>query len=394
LCVRALGAIGHPGALKPLIDLAESPVAELRPEAREALRLFPQAELSLKERALLHDVLSRSQAGTPVAGVSLLRPADSPVPAGRTPLPAAPRAQSFGSPGFDTASPGARPVNFTELPPDHVLLHRYRVIRKIGRGGFGTVYLVEDSAIQEEIILKILNPQLSLDETAARRFVQELRLTRKISHRNVIRIHDFLDLGGVHAVSMEYFPGTDLGHLMDREAPLTVTRGLGIAAQVCAGLAAAHAEGVIHRDIKPPNILVGAGDEVRLVDFGLASAQQNAGSRLTKSGLLIGTPEYMAPEQISGAAADHRADLYAVGIVMYEMFSGERPYTAETPVKVLFQHLEGGAVPLEERVPGLPHEVAQLVSRAMARDAGDRPASAAELRDLIERTAEALGASR
>jgi serine/threonine-protein kinase len=241
--------------------------------------------------------------------------------------------------------------------------------------------------IEEEIILKVLNPQLSMDETAAQRFVQELKLTRRISHRNVIRIHDFLDLGGTRAISMEYFPGRDLGQLLNESGPLDVARGLRLASRLCDGLAAAHAVGVLHRDIKPANILIGDGDETRLVDFGMASAQQASGegSGLTKSGLLIGTPEYMAPEQITGESADHRVDLYSLGVVMYECLSGARPFTAETPVKVLFQHLEGASTPLRELIPELPEAVGALISGAMARDPNDRPAGAIELRDAIDR---------
>ncbi|MEP7027294.1 MAG: HEAT repeat domain-containing protein [Candidatus Eisenbacteria bacterium] len=389
LCVRALAAIGHPRALRPLVALADSPLAELRSDVLAALGSFPQASLDAEERSLLREVQSRSRAGAApgAAGARTLERAAEPAGAfasgpargGGSLTP------GHGSGTLPSSSSAPRPVNYSDLPADHVLLHRYRVLRKVGRGGFGTVYLVEDSSIQEEIILKILNPQLSLDETAARRFVQELKLTRRISHRNVIRIHDFLELDGVHAVSMEYFPGGDLGRLLVEGQRMDPLRGLRIASQVCAGLAAAHERGVVHRDIKPANILVGEGDDVRVVDFGLASAELAVGSRLTQSGLLIGSPEYMAPEQISGAEADHRADLYALGIVMYEMFSGYRPYTAETPVKILFQHLEGGAIPLAERAPGIPPAVADLVERAMARDAENRPRSALELRDLIER---------
>jgi len=226
--------------------------------------------------------------------------------------------------------------------------------------------------------------------------VQELKLTRRVSHHNVIRIHDFLDLGGARAISMEYFPGSDLNRILADAGPLDLKRGLRIAAQVCDGLAAAHAEGVVHRDIKPANILVGPEDDIRLVDFGLAAAQQTSGdgSRLTKSGLLIGTPEYMAPEQISGEVADHRVDLYSLGVVMYEAFSGLRPYTADTPVKVLFQHLEGGAAPLAEVVPGFPEAVSALVAGAMAKEPNQRPATAAELRAAIDRALESLEVSR
>jgi eukaryotic-like serine/threonine-protein kinase len=422
LCARGLGALGLPGSLRPLLGLLESAAEEVRLEATRALQEFPRGNLSSADRSLLHDALSLANVGSghsmeiPMrvrGGVStgssiLMHPVlGSPgggelAPPQRrfgqdrgTNAPAERRQMSLVPTARDAAPPssairrdptGALGINFSDLPEGHEFLDRYRILRKIGRGGFGTVYLAEDRFIQEEIILKVLNPQLSLDEGAARRFVQELKLARRVSHRNVIRIHDFLDLGGARAISMEYFPGKDLGNLLAEHHLLEPGRALHIASQVADGLACAHAEGVIHRDIKPANILVGADDDTRLVDFGLASVHQNLGdgSRLTKSGLLIGTPEYMAPEQISGEKVDHRADVYALGIVLYEALSGLRPYTAESPVKILFQHLEGGAKPLSEVMPTLPAAVANLVSRAMARDPNDRPPTAAEFHREIE----------
>jgi serine/threonine-protein kinase len=166
---------------------------------------------------------------------------------------------------------------------------------------------------------------------------------------------------------------------------------LPILAQACEGLAAAHAEGVIHRDIKPGNLLVGDKDATKILDFGLASTHDFAGSRLTQSGILIGSPEYMAPEQISGESVDARADLYSLGVVMYEVLSGLKPFTAETSVKVLFQHLEGQAEPLGQRVSGLAPGIESLVHAAMARDPKDRPASADALRVLLEREIALLG---
>jgi len=141
---------------------------------------------------------------------------------------------------------------------------------------------------------------------------------------------------------------------------------------------------VVHRDIKPPNVLVDPQDMVKIVDFGLAWVQQRAGSRITKSGLLIGTPEYMAPELIREEPVDHRADIYSLGIVMYEMLSGKKPFASESVVKVLFQHLEGEAECLESLVPGIPEGVAAAVKKAMARDANDRPQCVQDLRSLIE----------
>lgn len=381
LCVRALGTLGLPDGLEPLVRACRSEREEVRNGALEALRSFPQEPLNAEQKALLQQCIGRVPTGAPNG---LTRP--MPIqprfkPAADSPKEIDPR--DSGTPAAPAPAAQVSSLNFSNLEPGTMLLDRYRVIRGIGRGGFGTVYLAEDQAVGEEMILKVLNPQFSADANVERRFVQELKLTRKITHKNVIRIYDFLDLGGAHAVSMEYFAGRDLGKVLGDDSPLDPARSLRILAQICEGLTAAHAVGVIHRDIKPANILVGGDDETRLVDFGLASAGQHGGSRLTKSGLLIGTPEYMAPEQISSEAVDHRSDLYSVGIVMFEMLTGYRPFTAETPVKVLFLHLEGEPLSMASIAPHVPASLRELTMSTMARNRDDRPASAQVLHDRV-----------
>jgi serine/threonine-protein kinase len=277
----------------------------------------------------------------------------------------------------------AQQLDFQNLPIGTRLLDRYRVMRRIGGGGFGSVYLVEDVVVREELVLKVLSPHLSMDENMIRRFVQELKYTRRISHPNVIRIYDLIHLGGAHAISMEYFPAQDLGRILKDKGRIPVGRAMTIAAQVCEGLTAAHDASVTHRDIKPPNILVGDNDVTKIVDFGLASVGAGAGSRLTKSGILVGTPEYISPEQITGGEVDGRADLYSFGVVMYEMLTGTQPFSGDNAVNVLFQHLEGSVKPLRELLPELPESVERLVQRAMAKDPKDRPSSAVELLGMI-----------
>jgi serine/threonine-protein kinase len=369
IAATALGKLGDPRAKDPLKRLAEDGNGEARRAARAAL-----AELRRVERGDKAKIVQKGKKKTTLAVEKQAKDSGQGKVADE-----APRV------GKAQPSPGmSGPINFHTLPESTVVLDRYRIVRKVGTGGFGTVYLVEDSAVGERVILKILNPQMSADETALRRFVRELKVTRRIAHPNVIRLYDFLDLGGVHAVSMEYFPGSDLGKVLQQSRKIPLERALHIVSQLCAGLGAAHAESVIHRDVKPGNVLVDDKDNVKIVDFGLAVAGHQAGSRLTQSGLLIGTPEYMAPEQISGESVDHRSDLYAVGVLLYEMLSGKLPYTAETPVKILFKHLEGGAPPLQEIAPEVPEPVAALVNAAMARDPADRPADAATLGRLVD----------
>ena len=433
LCVRALGSIRDVRALPAICDLTDTDREDVRREVIEALKLFLRTSLEAKDVEAVHQALARLHVSSaentvtplsvhrgstprpaqPLTGGTLLTPLSqvAPVPAVKRiptpsaigprpkgPNPAAPSPASTPTPTTPapmvashaatkptpkSPNPGSM-LDVNQLPPGLTILDRYKVLRRVGHGGFGAVYLVEDAAIQEEVILKFLNPQLAFDQDSRRRFVQELKLTRRITHRSVIRLFDFIEDGPIRAVSMEYFPGEDLGRLLTREKRLDPRRVLHIAMQVCDGLIAAHEVGVVHRDLKPPNILIGEGDTVKIVDFGLAATQQQTGSRITKSGLLIGSPEYMAPEQISGEATDARADIYSLGIVMYEAISGSKPYTDETPVKVLFRHLEGGAKPLGSITPGIPAGLEALVSRAMSREAANRPANAEALRRLIE----------
>jgi serine/threonine-protein kinase len=185
---------------------------------------------------------------------------------------------------------------------------------------------------------------------------------------------------------MEYFEGRDLAAILEEEGRLSPQRGLGLAMQVCDGLGAAHDAGVIHRDVKPANVLVGAGDLVKIVDFGLAAATREAENRLTRTGHLVGTPHYMAPELIRGEEVGPAADLYSLGVLMYEMFTGKLPYDGDNPMNVLFRHLDGDAPPPTEIDPAIPESLSRVVMRAMAMSPSDRPAGArallAELREV------------
>ncbi len=415
LAARALGAIGGGNALEALASTIAPGAAALSNEARGAIALalrgYRTADLDTREQTILADAIVR--AGTPPEGTPALPPAQHPLtvtaerpvvsrpparPVSRMSSGALPFAvstpMSSGMPRTPrSGTPAPAIMNFSDLPVGTVLLDRFRVVRRVGRGGFGAVYLVEDSAVHEELILKILNPQLAQDETARERLVRELKTTRRITHKSVIRIYDFLDLGGVFAVSMEYFHGRELGKVLKDEGRLSARRVLAIASQVCDGLQAAHETGIVHRDIKSANILIGDGDVVKVLDFGLAAAQEHEGPRLTQSGLLVGTPEYMAPEQIRGDAVDGRTDLYALGIVLYEALTGSRPYTGQTPVQILFQHLEGAARDLTELVPGLPPSVEALVKSAMAREPVNRPPDAESFKARIDEELAALDAA-
>jgi eukaryotic-like serine/threonine-protein kinase len=387
LCVRALTEIGDARAVEPICRLATSENNDVRRVAIESLTKFAKLELPSDVRDGLYAALESAGVsagrGTPLPfeGRSNMGPEsgrEDPDSTRAKPRPT----ESGGTPARGPDSP-THMYNFQRLEPGILLMDRWRVIRRIGGGGFGTVYLVEDAVVREELVLKILSQHLSLDESMIRRFVQELKLTRRITHKNVIRIYDLLDLNGAHAISMEYFAGRDLGQTLREDGPLTVPRALNIASQVLEGLQAAHDLGIVHRDIKPGNLLLGPDDTTKIVDFGLAAVGQTTRSRLTQSGILVGTPEYISPEQITGKEVDGRTDLYSLGCVLYQMISGKEPFAGESAVNILFQHLEGEVPSLISVAPHVPEAVSELVGHAMSRDASLRPATANDMLEAL-----------
>ena len=404
LCVRALGQIGVPAVVEPLCRLTESTDPDTRREALQALASLAERELSEDSRMAVMAALDK-------AGVRLrrtsnrkplgprprsaeARPAESRTVEGASgapaPPPASPPPRVAGELPRPASGESASPrsgdgvvLNLEKLAPGTELIGRFRVIHRVGGGGFGTVYLVEDLLVNERLVLKILSTQLSIDPNMIRRFILELKVTRRIAHPNVIRIYDLVDLENAHAISMEYYAARDLGAVLREGGPLSPARAMHVAEQTLEGLVAAHAAGVLHRDIKPANLLVGDGDQLKIVDFGLASMGHGGQSRLTQSGILVGTPEYISPEQITGGDVDVRCDLYSLGVVLYEALSGRQPFTGATPVSILFQHIEATVPPLMSVAAGIPPAVNEVVMRSMARAPGDRPESALAMLEMV-----------
>ena len=277
-------------------------------------------------------------------------------------------------------------LDIGSLKPGDVIEGRYKYIDRIGRGAFGTVLLMEDTVVDERLILKFLNPNVSNDEEVMKRFVHELRYSRKITHKNVIRIYDFLYMQGNYAISMEYFPSHTLGSEVVNEKPLELRRAIQFGIDMCNGMTVAHHVGIVHRDLKPANVLINQEGLLKIVDFGVAAAHREGDTQLTKTGYVIGSPKYMAPEQILGKKVDERADIYALGVIMYEMVTGVPPYSRGDHMSVMYQHVQGKARVPREINPALPQALSDLVARAMAVDKSKRHQSMEELRAALERS--------
>jgi serine/threonine-protein kinase len=279
---------------------------------------------------------------------------------------------------------------------------RYRVLKPLGEGGMGQVYLAEHEAIEKKIALKVLRPEFSRKEDIVSRFQQEAISASRIKHPNVLEVFDFGRLeGGEAFLAMEFLEGHDLADELSRTGILDPSRALPIAMQICRALAAAHARGVVHRDMKPDNVFLQRtvdGEIVKIVDFGIAqlrSSEEAAQSeprrrRLTKTGMIFGTPEYMAPEQAGGRGTDHRVDVYAVGVILYEMFSGAVPFTGDSFIAVLSAAVHEPPPLLTAVNPELriSASLQQVIMRALAKKPTDRFASMSELMTAILATPE------
>ena len=263
-------------------------------------------------------------------------------------------------------------IDAAKLKAGQILADRYKVIRQIGKGAFGVVVLVNDMMVNEDLILKFLNPHMASDENVIQRFIHELRYARKITHENVIRIYDFIIFGKSYAISMEYFSSHSLAYEIKTKQTRDHNRIKRIFCDICKAMAVAHSAGVVHRDLKPANILVGENDLVKVVDFGLAAAASQSDSRITKSGILVGTPTYMAPEQVRARAIDARTDIYSLGILMYEMFTGNPPYKGDDHMATLFKHVEGNAKPAKLVNSEISDELNDIIMKAIATNPEDR----------------------
>ena len=258
-----------------------------------------------------------------------------------------------------------------------VLSGRYEVRRHIGSGGMGRVYEAFDRVLEEPVALKVLRAELTRDPDLARRFLSEIRLARKVSHRNVCRIHEYNEDAGIAYISMEYIEGRSLKQLL-QSAPLSLSGCFDLALQAAQGLAAIHEHGIVHRDLKTQNIMVDTRGVPKILDFGIAKQVEGGAPGFSTSGSQVfGTPEYMSPEQVAGVLVDARSDIYALGCVTYEIFTGRPPFQAEAPHLILLKHLQAPP-PLGPGEPGLPPALLDPLSRALAKDPASRYSSTAD----------------
>ena len=287
------------------------------------------------------------------------------------------------------------PADGTSLRPKgsdsligRVMAERYHILKRIGEGGMGRVYLGEHVKMNRQCAIKVMSPALVNDHESAARFAREASNAARIIHPNVAAVFDYGESEGLVYLVMEYVEGEPLARILAREAPLAVDRALDLARQIADGLGSAHELGIVHRDLKPDNILISrnkAGKEVaKVVDFGIAKAiQENAGDALTRTGLVIGTPEFMSPEQLLGDPIDARSDLYALGCILHLMLTAAPPFAAPTREQMIKRRLSEEAPHIQHLDPGLPDSLDRVVNRLLARSPAERYASAAEVRDAL-----------
>jgi tetratricopeptide (TPR) repeat protein/predicted Ser/Thr protein kinase len=268
------------------------------------------------------------------------------------------------------------------LPPGTVLSQRYEIMKLLGEGGMGAVYKAKDRELNRVVALKTIRPEMASNPSIIQRFKQELILARQVTHKNVIRIFDLGEDGGLKFITMEFVQGEDLREIIQKRGKLPPSEAVGIMVQVCRALDAAHSEDILHRDLKPQNIMIDAQGRVIVMDFGLARSLEMDG--MTQTGALVGTMEYMSPEQALGATLDQRSDIFTLGLIFYELLSGKLPFSAETALASLVRRTQERAAAVSDLDRDVPRTLSNIVSKCLERDLKLRYASVQQLQADLE----------
>ena len=289
-----------------------------------------------------------------------------------------------------TQLPSSEDINVTktietpkeELTRGTTFADRYEIIEELGKGGMGKVYRVEDTELKQEIALKLIKPEISADKKTIERFRNELKIARDIRHKNVCGMYDLGEKEGAYFITMEYIRGEDLKNLIRKMGQLSAGQAITIAKQVCDGLSEAHRLGVVHRDLKPQNIMIDTIGDARIMDFGIARSLEAKG--ITGAGVMIGTPEYMSPEQVEGKETDQRSDLYSLGIILYEMVTGRVPFEGDTPFTIGMKHK--GEIPQnpKELNSQIPDDLNNVILKCLEKEKDKRYQSVGEVRSELE----------
>jgi HAMP domain-containing protein/predicted Ser/Thr protein kinase len=290
----------------------------------------------------------------------------------------------------ETAAVSVSSVTGIDVHKGDLFASRYDILSTLGKGGMGVVYRAHDRQLDEEVALKVLRPDvMKTDPTLLERFKQEIKLARRITHRNVLRTHDFGETGATPYISMEYLEGVTLKDLVTSKGALPIGVGLRIAKQMCLGLEAAHEQGVVHRDIKPQNMLIlPETGELKIMDFGIARVSEvkpgTAGSGLTTAGMVMGTPDYMSPEQAQGAPADFRSDIYSLGVVLFEVFVGRLPFTGDNMMAVVMSHIQKAPPSPRSMNPRVPPRLEAVILHSLEKDPARRYQSVSEVLEGLD----------
>src|SRR5438874_12440820 len=267
---------------------------------------------------------------------------------------------------------------------DSVFDGRYRIIRKLGAGGMANVYLAEDQELGRRVAIKILDDRHAADDSFIERFRREAKNAAGLSHPNIVSIYERGEAEGTYYIAMEYLEGRTLKELIVTKGPTPIPVAIDYTRQMLGALGFAHKNGIVHRDIKPHNVVVAPDGRLKVTDFGIA---RSGASQVTEAGSIIGTAQYLSPEQARGASVDQRSDIYSIGIVLYEMLTGSVPFTGDTPLEIAMKHLSAVPEPPSNKRPEVPRALDLVVLRALAKNPSDRYASAEEMDADLARVA-------